>query len=253
MGKLDNKVAIITGAASGMGKETAILFATEGAKVIVSDLKLETAQLVVDEIVSTGGTATAIVANVSIEEDVQKLIDTAVEKYGTLDILINNAGIMDNFEPVEAVTDESWSKVMAVNVWGPMRTIRKAMPIFKKKNYGVIVNIASIGGLQGSRAGVAYTSSKHALIGLTKNIGYQYAKLGIRCNAIAPGAVKTNIGSTITAPNEFGMERAMSGMNLNPRVGDPKEIARVVLFLSTDDSSLINASIITADSGWIAY
>jgi NAD(P)-dependent dehydrogenase (short-subunit alcohol dehydrogenase family) len=105
----------------------------------------------------------------------------------------------------------------------------------------------------GSRAGASYTASKHAVIGLTKNVGFQYAKLGVRCNAIAPGAVNTNIGTTIYAPSKFGMERAMAGINLNPRVGEPEEIARIAVFLACDDSSLINGTIITADAGWTAY
>ncbi len=105
----------------------------------------------------------------------------------------------------------------------------------------------------GSRPGVSYTASKHAIVGLTKNVGFQYAKLGIRCNAIAPGAVNTNIGKTIFDPSKFGMERALAGMNLNPRVGEPEEIARIALFLASDDSSFVNGTVITADAGWTAY
>ena len=181
------------------------------------------------------------------------MIDEAIGTYGTLDILVNNAGIMDNFVPAAAITDELWEKVFAVNVTGPMRAIRKALPIFVEKKSGIIINIASAGGLMGSRAGAAYTASKHAVVGLTKNVGFQYAKLGIRCNAIAPGGVNTNIGATINNPNKFGMERAMAGINLNPRVGEPEEIAKIALFLACDDSSLINGAIITADAGWTAY
>lgn len=253
MGRIEHQVAIVTGAASGMGKQIALLFAQEGAKVAVADLNLEKAQAVVDEITATGGTAFAIVSDVSKEEDVQNLVDTTVQNYGTLDILINNAGIMDNFEPVEAVTDDRWEKIMAVNATGPMRMIRKAMPIFKEKKHGVIVNIASAGGLFGSRAGVIYTASKHAVIGITKNVGFQYANLGIRCNAIAPGAVNTNIGTSIYAPNEFGMERAMAGFSLSPRTGEPEEIAKVALFLASDDASYVNATTVTVDGGWTAY
>ena len=253
MGMLNEKVAIVTGAASGIGEATAILFAKEGAKVVVSDLNLEKSQVVVDKIVSAGGEAIAIVANVAKEEDVQGLINKTVETYGTLDILINNAGIMDNFEPVEDVTDETWERIMAVNLQGSMRTIRKSMPIFKAKDYGVIVNIASIGGVCGSRAGAAYTASKHGVVGLTKNIGFQYSKTGIRCNGIAPGGVATNIASCFTNPNQFGMEKAMSGVNFNPRTGTSEEIANVALFLASDKSSFVNGTIITADSGWTAY
>ena len=251
--KLKEKVAVVTGAASGMGKAIAELFAAEGAKVVVSDLNADAAGAVASAIEARGGTAMAVVANVAKEDDVRQLMDKTVEAFGTVDILVNNAGIMDNFLPAGEVTDEVWERVFAVNVTGPMRTIRKVLPIFQEKKQGVIINIASVGGLFGSRAGAAYTASKHAVIGLTKNVGYQYAPLGIRCNAIAPGAVNTNIGATITAPSEFGMGRAMMGMAINPRAGEPEEIAKVALFLASDDSSFVNGVVITADAGWTAY
>lgn len=251
--RLNGKVAVVTGAASGMGKAIAELYASEGAKVVVADLRLEPAQAVVDGITAAGGTAIAVAANVINEEDVAKMIDTAVQEYGTLDILVNNAGIMDNFVPAAEITDELWDRVFAINTTGPMRTTRKALPIFLEKKSGVIVNIASAGGLQGSRAGAAYTASKHAVVGFTKNVGFQYAKLGIRCNAIAPGGVNTNIGTSINEPNAFGMERAMVGMALNPRGGEPIEIAKVALFLASDDAGFVNGTVVTADAGWTAY
>lgn len=253
MKKLENKVAIVTGAAAGMGKAIAQLFAKEGAKVTVSDINLEGAEAVAKEIADNGGEAIAVKTNVALEEDVQALIDATVKAYHTVDIVVNNAGIMDNFMPVASITDEQWDKIFAVNTTGPMRIIRKAMPIFLEKESGVILNIASVGGLRGSRAGVAYTASKHAVIGLTKNIGFQYAPKGIRCNAIAPGAVATNIGSTITAPDPYGMERAMVGMQINPGTGQPEDIANAALFLVSDDSGFINGTVLTADAGWTAY
>lgn len=236
-----------------MGKAIAILFAKEGAKVVATDVNLETVQATVSEIEANGGIATALKTDVSREEDIRQMIDTAVNKYGTLDILVNNAGIMDNFVPAGDVTDELWDKVFAVNTTGVMRAIRKAIPIFLDKGRGVIVNVASIGGLNGSRAGAAYTASKHAVIGLTKNVGFQYATKGIRCNAIAPGGVATNIGATITSPNPFGFERATAGSNMNPRFGESEEIAKVALFLASDDSSFVNGAVIVADAGWTAY
>ncbi|MCH1639911.1 SDR family oxidoreductase [Paenibacillus timonensis] len=251
--KLNGKVAVVTGAASGMGKAIAELFAAEGAKVVVSDLNLEQAQKVVEGIEAKGGEAMGAAANVAVEEDVQKLIDGTVSRFGTVDILVNNAGIMDNFVPAADLTDALWDKVFAVNTTGPMRTIRKVLPIFTEKKAGVIVNIASAGGLFGSRAGAAYTASKHAVIGLTKNVGFQYATLGIRCNAIAPGAVETNIASTLTAVNPFGMERAQVGMVINPGLGKPEDIAKVALFLASDESSFVNGTTVTADAGWTAY
>lgn len=251
--KLQDKVAIVTGAGSGMGRAISILYAEEGAKVVVSDINEEAAGATAETIKANGGQAAVVAANVAKEEDIQRLIDTAVDTYGTLDILVNNAGIMDNFVPAADITDELWERVFAINTTGPMRAIRKALPIFLEKGAGVIVNIASVGGLTGSKAGVAYTASKHAVVGLTKNVGFQYAKSGIRCNAIAPGGVNTNIGATIKNPNKFGMERAMAGAALNPRSSEPEEIAKVALFLASDDASFVNGTVITADAGWTAY
>jgi len=242
--KLQNKVAIVTGAASGMGKAIAILFAQEGAQVVACDINTDNIDATAGMIVKT---------DVSQQADVDNLIDETVKKYGTVDIIINNAGIMDNFVPVGELTDDLWNKVLGVNVTGPMKIIRKAMPIFLEKKKGVIVNVASIGGLCGSRAGAAYTSSKFALVGLTKNIGFQYAGMGIRCNAIAPGGVNTNIGKTIDNPSKFGMERATSGSANNVRMGESSEIAQVALFLASDDASLVNGTVVTADAGWTAY
>ncbi|MEF3307122.1 SDR family oxidoreductase [Paenibacillus sp. GYB003] len=251
--RLDGKVAIVTGAGSGMGKEIAVLFAREGAKVAVSDINEQSAQATVSQIEAAGGSAVAIVANVANEEDIQRLIDGAIDTYGKLDILVNNAGIMDGMVPAHELTDALWERVFAVNATGPMRAIRKALPHFMEKGKGTIVNIASVGGLYGSRAGAAYTAAKHAVVGLTKNVGFQYAKLGIRCNAIAPGGVKTNIGVGSSSPNEFGLDKAMAGMGINPRTGDPDEIAAVALFLASDESRFVNGTVITADAGWTAY
>lgn len=251
--KLQNKVAIVTGAAAGMGKAISELFAQEGAKVLVSDINIESAKEVAAGINAAGGTAIAVLTNVAKEEDTDALVDLAITTYGTLDILVNNAGIMDNFVPAAEITDELWERVFAVNTTGPMHLIRRALPIFLEKGKGVIINVASVGGLNGSRAGAAYTASKHAIIGLTKNIGYQYAKSGIRCNAIAPGAVNTTIGLTLKNPNPFGIEKAMSGIGINPRSGEAVEIAEVALFLASDASSFVNGTVITADGGWTAY
>ncbi|MNO12338.1 Cyclopentanol dehydrogenase [compost metagenome] len=251
--RLRDKIAVVTGAASGMGKAIAILYASEGAKVVVSDIKLEAANETVQEIHSAGGEAIAVEADVAVEADIQNLIDTTVKTYGTLDILVNNAGIMDNFEPAGDIADAEWERIFAVNTTSVMRATRKALTVFLPKEKGVILNVASVGGLFGARAGAAYTASKHAVVGFTKNTGYMYAKSGIRCNAIAPGGVETNIGSTMTHINEFGMGRTQPGMAINPRMGKPEEVVQLALFLASDEAGFINGVVVTADGGWTAY
>lgn len=250
--KLENKVAVVTGAASGMGKAIAELYAKEGAKVIVADLNKEGAEAVAESIKNSGGTATAVSANVAKQEDIDAMIDAAINEYGTLDILVNNAGIMDGFEPVADIMDDKWDLIFDINTKGVMRAMRRAIPIFLEKGNGVIVNIASTGGQNGAHAGAAYGASKHAVVGMTKNTGYMYAQKGIRCNAIAPGAVETNISASMKNINEFGMGRSRLAQGVIPRVGQPEEVAQVALFLASDDSSFVNGSVITADAGWTA-
>lgn len=252
--KLQGKNAVITGAASGMGKAMALLFAREGASVVVADIQQAAVDAVVEEIAAAGGQARGVAANVTKEEDVARMIDTAVESFGKLDILVNNAGVMDGMMSAEAVTDDMWNRVIDVNVTGPMRAIRKAIPIMKEQGQGVIINTASVGGLFGSRAGLAYTASKHAVVGMTKNVGFQYGTLGIRCNAIAPGAVATNIGLGGSQPDPYGLEQAMVGMGLQRTApGEPEYIASVALFLASDDAKFVNGTVVTADGGWSAY
>ncbi|MFF3924157.1 SDR family oxidoreductase [Paenibacillus lactis] len=250
--RLKDKVAVVTGAASGMGKAIAELYAQEGAKVIVSDLNKEGAEAVAAGIKAAGGEAIAIRTNVAKLEDINAMIDAAVQQYGTLDILVNNAGIMDNMAPVGEVDDEKWDLIFDINTKGVMRAIRKAIPIFLEKGKGVIVNTASTGGFSGAHAGAAYTASKHAVIGITKNTGFMYAQKGIRCNAIAPGATITNIGSTMKNLDEFGASRTKVTQGVIPRAGQPEEIAQVALFLASDESSFINGAVIAADGGWTA-
>lgn len=252
MDQLLNKTTLVTGAGSGMGKAIAQLFASEGAKVLATDVNQARLDDLVKEVSAKGGKIQGFKSDVSKEEEVKKMIEAAVKKFGTLDILVNNAGILDDFMPVAEASTELWNKVMGVNINGPFFACRAAVPIMLQQGKGIIINISSIGGFCGSRAGVAYTTSKHALMGLTKNIGFMYAQKGIRCNAIAPGGVNTNIGENMH-PNAFGYEKLNSGIGSNPRMGEPFEIAELALFLASDKSSYINGAIITADGGWTAY
>lgn len=248
--RLLHKVAIVTGAGAGMGKAIAGLFAKEGAKVVVSDIQEERIQEVTDAIRLAGGEAIGIKANMASEEDVTRMIDQAVEAYGTIDILVNNAGIMDNFVPVGDITNGQWEKILGVNLNGPMYAMRAALKIMLKQGKGAIINNASVGGLFGARGGAAYVASKHALIGLTKNTAAVYGGQGIRVNAIAPGGVNTEIQETITQPNPLGLE-AIGRLGAAP-MGQPEEIASVALFLASDEASFVNGVVLTADGGWTA-
>lgn len=239
MGKLDNKAAIVTGAASGMGKAIAEYYAKEGAKVLLADFNADGAKEVSDQLNNSGATTTSLKVDVSKVEDIETMIDTAVEEFSGLDILVNNAGIMDGFEPVGDITDEKWDKIFDVNTKGTMRAMRKAVNYWLDNDkQGVIVNTISTGGLNGAHAGVAYGASKHAVTALTKNTAFMYAEKGIRVNGIAPGAVATNIGSSIKDVNEFGSARAGVAQGVIPRTGE------------SEDSSFVNGDIIVADGGW---
>lgn len=255
MKRLENKVAIVTGAASGLGRTIALLYASEGAKVVAADVNEKNLNILKDEIISNKGIITTVITNMANEVDIVNMMKVAIDTYGTVDILVNNAGVMDDFSPVGDVTDQMWERVMAINLNGPFIAMRSVIKIMLEKKSGVIINISSIGGVQGARAGAAYTASKHAIIGLTKNTGYVYAKSGIRCNAIAPGAMETNIAATIdfTKISALVNERIMPGMVLNPRAANPTEVANIALFLATEDASFINGAVIVADGGWTAY
>ncbi|MBE6494082.1 MAG: SDR family oxidoreductase [Methanosphaera stadtmanae] len=252
--KLQNKTAIITGATAGMGKAMAYLFAKEGASLVLVARRKERLESVVNSITSNGGKAVACVGDVSKQEDIDNIVKTAIDTYGKIDIAVNNAGIMDGFNKVETITDEKWNQVINVNLTGPMRLYRAVIPEMLKNGGGSLITVASIGGLYGKISGVAYTASKHGVIGMAKNTAWMYAKQGIRSNVIAPGAVNTEISSSMDPANmdAEGYQNCEGFIKINPKTGEADEIAEIALFLASDESSLINGAVITADGGWTA-
>lgn len=249
--RLEKQVAIVTGAGAGMGRAIAKLFAEEGAYVVAADIKEEGVASLIEETKDVPGSIVYKQTDVSNQQQVEALIDFAVDTYGKLDVLVNNAGIMDNMIPVAELTNDLWERVLGVNLNSVMYATRKAVKVMCNNN-GRIINIASVGGLNGARAGAAYTASKFGVVGLTRNIGFMYAKEGIRCNAIAPGGIETNIGLSMQDVSVFGMERMQTSTAAMPRQGKPEEIAHAALFLATDESSFVNGTVLTVDGGWTA-
>jgi NAD(P)-dependent dehydrogenase (short-subunit alcohol dehydrogenase family) len=250
--KLQDKNVLISGAGSGMGKAMARLFAEEGARIVAIDTEMARLNALLTELKAEKYSIWPFQCDVSDEQAVSDLFQFCKKQTGEPHILVNNAGILDDFTPADQLSTAKWNRVLGVNLHGAFYMIREALSSMLSNQKGVILNIASIGGLNGSRAGAAYTASKHALVGLTKNTAFMYAQKGIRCNAIAPGGINTHITDALI-PDALGYERCMLGTATMPRMGEPNEIARLALFLCSEDASLINGAIITADAGWSAY
>jgi NAD(P)-dependent dehydrogenase (short-subunit alcohol dehydrogenase family) len=252
--RLEGKVTVITGAASGMGLAMATRFAAEGAKVIAADWNAERLSSAVEGIRQQGGTVEGSQGDISDQAYAEGLVDLAVSTHGRIDVLVNNAGVMDYMQGVAELSDDIWQRVMRINLDGPMYTMRRAVPQMVAQGGGSIINIASVGGIRGGAAGAAYTAAKHALVGLTKSTAWMYAQQGVRTNAIAPGGTKTNIGESM-APDRLdpaGMARTGAYAALIPAMLDPEDIAALALFLASDEARLINGAIIPADGGWTA-
>lgn len=244
--KLQNKVAVITGAGSGLGRAMALRFATEGARIVIAEINEAKAEEILREVQAAGAEAFAVTTDVSSSESVANLFRTLDDRAWSVDVLVNNAGNAGQLTPVHLMTDEQWHGVVHVHLSGTFYCTREAVKrMLAQGAGGAIINIASVAGLRGLPGGASYTAAKGALISFTKGIAQEYAALGIRINAIAPGWVETpilenlpdNIRPLMVANTPLG------------RIGRPEEIAAVALFLASDESSYIIGQTISPNGG----
>ena len=244
--RLEGKVALISGGGRGMGAAEARLFASEGAKVVFGDVLEAEGQQVEAEIAEAGGEAVFVHLDVTSEADWQRAVDTAVERFGGLHILVNNAGIFDGGN-VEAQTVEGWDRTMDINAKGVFLGTKAAIPAMRESGSGSIVNISSVAGIIGSLGTTAYNASKGAVRLLTKSTAIQYAAEGIRCNSVHPGPIDTNMIREAFPDDD--VRNARIGLIPMGRMGDMADVAKGVLFLASDEASYMTGSELVIDGG----
>lgn len=247
--RLKDKIVIITGAGSGIGRATALLMAKEGATVVVADLNLPDAESVVKEIVVGGGKASALLVNVSDHTEMQGLMSKVVAEYGQLDVLVNNAGIGNRHMVKTAEhTVEDWDRVIAVNQSGVFYGMKYALQQMLIQGHGNIVNVASLAGLKASGRNLAYSASKFAVVGMTKSAALEYARKNIRINCVCPGYTHSALLNQVFDSDEKMHDQLLKYIPMN-RYGQPEEIAEAIVWLATDKTSFITGQSITLDGG----
>lgn len=248
--RFQDQVVVITGGGSGIGRECALEFAGEGAVVAVSDIDLATAEGTAEEVKKRGGEASAFALDTTDPAAVTTFFETAEKRYGRLDVLINSAGIRE-ISPVTELSHEEWSRVIDVNITGvflcAQAFIRRLMAAGKP---GAIVNLASTLGVTAAPNRAAYTASKHAVVGLTKELGLEFGETGIRVNAVGPGVTRTSLTERYFQDAE--MAETIKSIHAMHRWGEAREIARAILFLASDDASFITGTTLMVDGGWTA-
>ncbi|GAB6989163.1 glucose 1-dehydrogenase [Paenibacillus pini] len=247
MGRLNGKVAIITGAANGMGAAEARLFAQEGGKVVGTDLNMDKLNELVNEITSNGGEAIAIQHNVASEDDWKRVIEETLKRFGKVDVLVNNAGISSTMT-IANLEMEQWNKVMDINLNGCMLGMKYAIPEMQKVGAGSVINISSIGGLVGMAGSSAYTAAKGALRSISKAAAVEFAKQQIRVNSVHPGIIET----PMTAESFKESTPYYKTFTQLPYFGKPEDVAYGVLFLASDESRFMTGSELVIDGGWTA-
>ena len=250
-GWLAGKVALVTGAGSGIGRASALTFAREGAKVVVADVVVEGGEETVGMIKTAGGEALFVKADVSQAVEVEALINKTLATYGRLDCAHNNAGIEGAVATTAECTEENWDRIIAINLKGVWLCMKYEIPQMLKQGGGAIVNTASGAGLVGIPRAGAYVASKHGVVGLTKTAALEYAKAGIRVNAVCPGVIDTPMVQRITSRRPHLVERMAAGEPVG-RMGKPQEIAEAVVWLCSEAASFVTGHAMAVDGGYIA-
>ncbi|HQL00009.1 MAG TPA: 3-oxoacyl-ACP reductase FabG [Smithellaceae bacterium] len=245
--RLKDKVAIVTGSGRGIGEGIVLRFAEEGAKVVVNDVNEADAKNVVDQVKAKGGQAVSVIGSVSDRATVQKMVDTAVKEFGTLDIIINNAGITRD-SILHKMTDDQWDAVIDVNLTGVFYGIQCAARVMREKGYGKIINISSTSAL-GNAGQLNYSATKAGVIGMTKTAAKELGAKGVNVNAIAPGMIWTDMMKNMPPETIKQMDAMLPYLVPMNRKGSPLDIANLALFLASDESSFITGQIIFCDGG----
>jgi 3-oxoacyl-[acyl-carrier protein] reductase len=249
--KLDGRTAVITGAGSGMGRAMAAEFHEQGARVVAVDIRGDAAAETV-KLIGDPDRSLALAADVCHQADVERAVAGAISRFGRIDVLCSNAGVLDDYTPAHETTDELWQRVIGVNLTGPFLFARAVIPGMIAQGKGVIINTASISSFVAGGGGAAYTASKHGVLGLTRQLAFDYGKHGVRVNAICPGAIHTGMTDHLLTPagRNPHVDAAVAGTPAG-RWGKPEEIARLALFLASDDADFMHGAAVTADGGWL--